>query len=201
MKLFYSPGACSLAPHIVMRELGAPFELAKVDFATKRAGGEDYLKINPKGYVPTLRLDNGETLTEVAVVLQYIADQKPEAGLAAAAGTFERYRLMEWLAFISTEVHKALGALFNPKLAPEWRAAQIALFGRRADLLCARLKAQPFLMGARFSIADAYLFTILNWTGMHKVDMSKWPELKDYMERIRTRPAVTEAMRAEGLIS
>lgn len=201
MKLYFSPGACSLAPHIVLREAGYRFDLDKLDRATKHtASGEDYNQINPNGYVPALRLDDGQVLTEGSVILQYLADQKPESGLAPKAGTLERYRLMEWLNFISSEVHKTLGALFNPKITPEWRENQIGLFGRRADHLVRALGNKPYLMGEKFSVADAYLYTVLSWTGFLKVDMSKWPTLKDYMARINARPAVKEAMRAEGLI-
>lgn len=201
MKLYFSPGACSMAPHIVLREAGYRFDLDKLDRATKRtASGEDYTQINPNGYVPAFRLDGGQVLTEAAVILQYLADQKPESGLAPKAGTLERYRLMEWLNFITSEVHKTLGALFNPKVTPEWRENQVTLFGRRCDYLAKALGNKPFLMGDMFSIADAYLYTVLNWTGFLKVDMGKWPTLKDYMARINARPAVKEAMRAEGLI-
>jgi glutathione S-transferase len=201
MKLYFYPGACSMAPHIAMREAGFSFDLDKVDLAKKRTeSGEDFTKVNPKGYVPALRLDNGEILTEAAVILQYLADQKPQAELAPKTGTMERYRLMEWLNFIAAEIHKTLGALFNPKITPEWKANQIALFGRRCDYLVQAIGSRPCLMGERFSVADAYLFTVLGWANMFKLDMDKWPTLKDYMGRIATRPAVKEAMRAEGLI-
>ncbi len=201
MKLYYYPGACSMAPHIALREAGLPVELVQVDLAKKQtANGEDYLKINPNGYVPTLRLDDGEYLTEVAVLLQYIADKKPGAALAPKAGTMERYRLMEALNFISAELHKTLGALFNPKITPEWKEDRIALFGRRCDTLSHKLGSRPYLMGGKFTVADAYLFTILNWTNLFKIDMDKWPKLKDYMARVAARPAVKEAMKAEGLV-
>lgn len=201
MKLYYAPGACSLAPHIVLRAAGYRFDLDKLDFATKRtASGEDFTQVNPNGYVPALKLDDGQIFTEVAVILQYLADQKPESGLAPKLGTMERYRLMEWLNFISSEVHKTLGALFNPKLTPEWKDNQIAVFGRRCDYVVKNLGSKAYLLGDKFSIADAYLFTILGWSTYLKVDMSKWPALKDYMARIDAHPAVKEAMRAEGLI-
>ena len=201
MKLYFSPGACSMAPHIILREAGYHFDLDKVDHATKRtAGGEDFTHVNPNGYVPAFRLDDGQVLTEGSVIMQYLADQKPESKLAPKAGTLERYRLMEWLNFISSEVHKTLGALFNPKITPEWKDNQVALFGRRCDHLVRALGNKPYLMGKQFSVADAYLYTVLSWTGFLKVDMGKWPTLKDYMTRINARPAVKEAMRAEGLI-
>jgi glutathione S-transferase len=201
MKLYFYPGACSMAPHIALREAGFSFDLDKVDLAKKRTeGGEDFTKVNPKGYVPALRLDSGEILTEAAVILQYLADQKPQAGLAPKSGTMERYRLMEWLNFIAAELHKSLGALFNPKITPEWKANQIALFGRRCDYLVQAIGSRPYLLGERFSVADAYLFAILGWANLFKLDLDKWPTLTDYMDRIAARPAVKDAMRAEGLI-
>ncbi|MHB8742930.1 MAG: glutathione transferase GstA [Sulfuricaulis sp.] len=201
MKLYFYPGACSMAPHIVLREAGFSFDLDKVDLAKKRtASGEDFNKINPKGYVPALQLDSGEILTEVAVILQYLADQKPNAGLAPKSGTMQRYQLMEWLNFIAAEVHKTLGALFNPKITPEWQASQISLFGRRCDYLVQEIGSRPYLIGEKFSVADAYLFTVLGWANIVKVDLDKWPTLKNYMVRVASRPAVTETMRVEGLI-
>lgn len=201
MKLYYAPGACSLAPHIALREAGLSFELEKVDLASKQTeNGEDYTKVNPNGYVPTLKLDNGEILSEVAVLLQYIADEKPNSKLAPELGSMERYRLMEWLNFIATEIHKTLGALFNPSITPEWKDSQLATFGKRCDSLVEQLDDKQYLLGDSFTIADAYLFTTLSWTRFHKVDMSKWPTLTDYMTRVAERPAVTEAMQKEGLI-
>ena len=202
MKLYFYPGACSMAPHIILREAGYSFELDKVDLARKQtAGGEDYNQVNPKGYVPALRLDDGQVLTEAAVILQYLADRRPESGLAPKAGTLERYRLMEWLNFIAAEIHKTLGALFNPKITPEWKDDRISLFGRRCDILVRALDGKPYLMGEKFSVADAYLFTILGWTNLFKLDMSKWPALQSYANRIAARPTVQEAMKAEGLIN
>ncbi|HNO76387.1 glutathione transferase GstA [Nitrosomonas mobilis] len=201
MKLYYAPGACSLAPHIALREAGLSFELEKVDLASKQTeNGEDYTKVNPNGYVPTLKLDNGEILSEVAVLLQYIADEKPNSKLAPKLGSMERYRLMEWLNFIATEIHKTLGALFNPRITPEWKDSQLAVFAKRCDSLAEQLDDKQYLLGDSFTIADAYLFTALSWTRFHKVDMSKWPTLMDYMTRVAERPAVTEAMQKEGLI-
>lgn len=201
MKLYFSPGACSLAPHIALRETGLAFDLDKVDLSTRQTEtGEDFTRINPKGYVPALKLDNGEILTEVAVLLQYIADQKPESNLVPKFGGMERYHLMEWLNFISSEIHKTLGVMFNPAMTPEWRENQLVIFGKRSDFLTTRLAGNPFLTGETFSIADAYLFTVLGWTSLHKIDMSKWPALTDYMHRIAGRHSVTQAMKAEGLI-
>lgn len=200
MKLYYAPGACSLAVHIALREAGHGFELDKVDLAGKTtADGEDYRHVNGKGYVPALRLDDGQVLTEAAVILQYLADLKPGANLAPAAGSLARYRLMEWLNFISSEIHKTLGALFNEHATAEWRADRIALFGRRADWLAGRLAGQPYLMGGGFSIADAYLYTVLRWCRLFQIDLAPWPVLLDYMARIAARPAVQAAMTAEGL--
>lgn len=201
MKLYFTPGACSLAPHIALRETGLAFDLDRVDLATRQTeSGEDFTKINPKGYVPTLKLDNGEILTEAAVLLQYIADQKPESGLAPKFGSMERYHLMEWLNFIASEIHKTLGALFNPAITPEWKENQLAIFGKRSDFLTTRLVGNQFLTGETFTIVDAYLFTVLGWTGLHKIDMSKWPALTDYMHRIAARQSVNKAMKVEGLI-
>jgi glutathione S-transferase len=200
MKLYYVPGACSMAPHIALREAGLAFEIDKMDPATRRTEkGEDYLKVNPKGSVPALRLDNGEVLTEVAVVLQYIADQKPGTGLAPAAGGLPRYRLAEWLNYISSEIHKQLGPFFNPKLPPEWRENQISLLNKRFDILAERLKSHPYLMGDGFTVADAYLFTVLNWCNLLKVDLGKWPALTEYLGRIAARPSVQAVLKAEGL--
>ncbi len=201
MKLYYSPGACSLAVHIVLREMGAKFDLYKVDIPNKKtSGGGDYWQVNPKGYVPALGLDDGGVLTEVGVVSQYLADQKPDAGLAPAYGTMERYRLMEWLNFTATEVHKQLGALFNPKMTPEMREVQLGTIERRFNALERMLGGRSYVMGERFSVGDAYLFTVLNWTGVHKIDVAKWPNIKAYLERVRNRPKVQEALKAEGLL-
>jgi len=200
MKLYYVPGTCSLAPHIALREAGLDFELDRMDPATRRtANGEDYLKVNPKASVPALRLDNGEVLTEAAVILQYIADQKPDSGLAPAAGRMERYRLMEWLNYISSELHKQLGPFFNPKLPPEWRENQLNVLSARFTILNKRLTNQPYLMGDGFTVADAYLFVVLRWTILFKLDLGKWPALTGFLARVAARPAVQAALQAEGL--
>lgn len=200
MKLYYSPGACSLAPHIVLREAGHAFDLIKVDIPNKKTEhGDDYWKINPKGYVPALVLDGGEVLAEVGVVCQYLADQKPGSGLAPPAGTMARYHLMEWLNFVATEVHKQIGALFNPKMTPEMKEVQLGVIERRLNALEKMLDGKDYLMGERFSVADAYLFTVLNWTRAHKIDMAKWPKIQAFMVRVAGRPKVQEAMKAEGL--
>jgi len=200
MKLYYVPGVCSLASHIALRETGLDFELDKMDRETRRtASGENYLEVNPKGSVPTLRLDNGEVLTEGAIILQYIADQVPSSGLAPAASTMERYRLAEWLNYIATEVHKQYSPLFNPKLPPEWRENQLNLLAKRFDYLTQRMGSRPYLMGERFTVADAYLFVVLGWSPRLKVDLGPWPALTDYLGRIAARPAVQAALKAEGL--
>lgn len=201
MKLYYSPGACSLSPHIVAREAGIPIEPVKVDLKAHRTeDGRDYYQINPRGYVPALELDDGTLVREGPAIVQYLADQAPAAGLAPPAGTMERVRLQEWLTFIGTEIHKMYGWLFNPK-APE-EAKQIArekIATRYVDI-DRHLAANTWLLGERFSPADAYLFVTLNWANAFKVDLSPYPNLKAYHERVRQRPKVREAMRAEGLI-
>jgi glutathione S-transferase len=200
MKLYYAPGACSMAAHIVLREAGYAFELERVDIRTGRtAGGGRYAEINPKRYVPALALDDGEVLTEVVAILQYLADPKPELGLALPPEDRDRYRLLEWLNFVATEIHKTLGSLFNPKLPEGCREVPLSLFAFRCDWLAGVLGAGPFLMGERYTIADPYLFTVLSWTSVLGVDMDRWPALQDYMARIAARPAVKETLRAEGL--
>lgn len=201
MKLYYSPGACSLAPHIVMHEAGYTFDIEKVDVPTKKtASGGDYWKINPKGYVPALQLDDGAVLTEVAVICQYLADQKPAAGLAPAAGTMARYQLMEWLNFVATEVHKSIGALFNPKMTPEMKTVQLGVIERRLNALEKMMTGRQYLMGDAFSVADAYLFTVINWSRIHKIDLAQWPNIQAFMARVAARPKVQAAMQAEGLL-
>lgn len=199
MKLYYAPGACSLAIHIVLREGKFKFDIDKIDLAAKKtSGGEDFLAINPKGYVPALTLDDGTTLTEAGVILQYLADQKPRRGLAPKPRTPERYKLMEWLTFISSELHKSLGDFFNPRMTPEWREAKLERLNKRFDHVEKALGNNQYLMG-EFSIADAYLFTILNWTNIFKIDLANWPNLQSFMRRMAERPAVKKAMKAEGL--
>lgn len=200
MKLYYAPGACSMAPHIVVHEASIPIQIERVDLGTHRTEqGADYRKINPKGYVPALTLENGDVLTEVAVVLQFLADQNPGSGLAPAVGTMQRYRIMEWLNFVATEVHKSFGPLFNPKAGDDVRATQIRMLGRRFEFLSTILAKQAFLAGPTFSIADAYLFTILNWVNFVKLDLQPWPVLQEYLARVRVRPAVQATLKAEGL--
>jgi len=200
MKLFYSPGACSMAPHIVAREAGIPVDLVKVDIPNKKTeDGGDFWQINPKGYVPALQLDDGRVLTEVGVICQYLADQAPGSKLVPPFGAFERYEQMAALNFASAEVHKQIGALFNPKLTPEMKEVQLATIARRLDSLEKMLAGKDFITGDSFSAADAYLFTVLNWTNIHKIDLSKWPAIQAYMGRVGARPKVQETLKAEGL--
>lgn len=201
MKLYYAPGACSMAPHIVLIEAGYPYQLEKVDLKSKQTeNGRDYTQVNPKGSVPALELDDGEILTEAAVVVQYLADQKPDSELAPKPGTRERYRLMEWLNFVSTEIHKQLAPLFNPRMTQEWKDNQLELLDKRFAYLNERLTGKQYVMD-RYTLVDAYLFTVLNWTKLFKIDLGNRPELKDYMARVAQRPAVQQAMREEGLLA
>jgi glutathione S-transferase len=201
MKLYYAPGACSLSPHIVASEAGIALELEKVDLHTKiTADGRDFSKINPKGYVPTLQLDNGEILTEGPAIVQYLADQKPASQLAPAAGTLNRYRLQEMLTYINSEIHKSYSRLFNPAVTPAVREETIAHLQKRYALIEQQLSSHKFLLGDQFTVADAYLFTVTNWGGHLKVDLSKFPKVLAFQKAVAARPAVQEALRAEGLI-
>lgn len=198
MKLYYSPGACSLAPHIALIEADIAHETVKVDLRThKLADGSDYYAINPKGYVPLLVFDDGTKLTEVAVILQYIADRNPGT-LAPAFGSMERWRLMEWLNFTSSEIHKGLSPLWNAAFPAEAREQSIEKLGKRFDFLSAALGSREYVHGNAFSVADAYLFTVLSWTKPLKVDISRWPTLVAYLERIGARPSVQRAKRLES---
>jgi glutathione S-transferase len=191
-----------MAAHIVLCELGLPFELEKVDLGTKTTErGAHFLKINPKGYVPALELDSGEVLTEAGTILLYLADLKPGSGMAPPCGAMARYRIMEWLNFISSEIHKGFGPLWNPETPEATRRMTIANLSRRFDYLADPLAHRQFVMDDGFSVVDAYLFTVLGWSDYHKLDMSPWPALKDYMGRVAGRAAVNKAMREEGLVS
>ena len=201
MKLYYAPGACSLASHIILHETGLPFEIDKLIPATKTtAGGEDFMQINPKGYVPTLRLNDGSILTEGAAILQYIADQKPESGLAPMAGTMDRYRLQEWLTFIGTEIHKSFSPMFNKTAAVEVKDYARNLLTRRLGYAEAQLANRPYLMGDHFTVADAYLFVVASWSSHVGFDLGSFPHIREYLARIAMRPAVQAAMKSEGLI-
>jgi len=201
MKLYYSPGACSLSPHVVACEAGLPIELVKVDLQNKRTEtGEDFRQINPNGYVPVLVLDDGRKLFEGPAIVQYLADLVPEKKLIPVAGTFERYQLQQWLNFISTEIHKSFSPLFNP-VAPE-AAKQLAkgILTARLETVAEKLSGQPFLLGENFSVADIYLFVTLNWGQYVDIDISRWPALAQYANKISQRPAVQKAMKEEALI-
>jgi glutathione S-transferase len=200
MKLYYAPGACSLSPHIVTKELGLPVTLQKVSTKDKTMeGGGDFWQVNPKGYVPTLELDNGERLTEGPAIVQYLADQKPDAGLAPKNGTMERYRLQEWLNFLTSEVHKQFSPLFRPNTPDDYKTIAKENLAKRFDWLDKQLAGKEYLMGSKFSVADAYAFTLLTWTKPTQIGLDKWPNLKAYVERVRARPKVKEALKAEGL--
>ena len=200
MKLYYSPGACSLSPHIVAREAGIDLQLVKVDTKTKRTeSGADFLAINPKGYVPTLELDNGEVLTEGPAIVQYLADLKPASGLAPANGTLARYRLQEMLGYINSELHKSYSPLFKPDTPDATRQERKDYLRKRYALLEAVLSKQPWLLGEHFTAADAYLFTVTNWAKHVELDLSDFPAVLAFQKRAAERPAVQAAMDAEGL--
>ena len=201
MKLYFSPGACSLSPHIALLEAGLSYESVLVDLkAHKLADGTDYYTISPKGYVPLLELDNGERLSEGPAIVQYIADQAPAKNLAPANGTMARYRLQEALNFISTELHKGIGGLFNPAMPDEAKALMRARGLMRLQWVNEQLEGRPYLMGDTFTVADAYLFTVANWTAHVGIDRSALTNLEAYMARVAARPAVQAAMKVEGLI-
>jgi glutathione S-transferase len=201
MKLYYSPGACSLSPHIVARESGLDISLAKVDGATKTIAVEgDFWAVNPKGYVPALELENGEVLTEGPAIVQYLGDRKPEAGLVPKAGTLERYRLQEMLGYINSEIHKVYSPLFNSKTPAETVQERKEYLRKRYKLLDERLAGHDYLFGDRFTAADAYLFTVTTWAPYVKLDLSEFPSLVAFQARVAARPAVQEAMKAEGLL-
>jgi len=201
MKLFTRPGTCSLATDIALREAAIPFELVKVSRHTgKTSDGVDFNEINSKGYVPALVLDSGEVLTENAALLQYIADLNPAAKLAPPLGTLERYRLSEWLAYINSEIHKTFSPLFMPNAPEDLKQYARANLTKRVGWLAERLGSKPFLLGEQFSVADAYLFVVLTWSPHVSFDLSAWPNVLAFQERVAARPHVIEAMRAEGLL-
>ena len=201
MKLYYSPGACSLSPHIVLREAGLPFTPVMASTKTHQlADGTDYYTINPKGYVPLLELDDGQRLSEGPAIVQYIADQVPQKKLVAPWGSMERYRQIEWLNFIGTEVHKTIGALFNPALPDDAKPQFRARGASRLEWVNQQLEGKQYLMGDAFSVPDAYLFTVANWTKFVDIDISSLSNLGAFMARVAARPAVQEALKAEGLI-
>ena len=201
LKLYYSPNACSLASHIALREAGLPFETIKVDGRAKTAAnGENYWDVTPKGYVPALRLDDGTVLTEGTAILPYIADRNPGAGLAPAAGTLARYRLHEWLGYINSEVHKGFGPFFSPASTDAVKQAAAENLSKKLNFIQIELGSKSYLLGEQFSVVDGYLFTVLGWLRFAGLSIAQWPALQAYHARIGARPAVLDAMKAEGLI-
>jgi len=202
MKLYYDPGSCALSPHIVLCEAGLAHEIEKVDLAAgKTESGADFRAIHPLGCVPVLVLDDGQVLTEGGVIVQYLADAAPQNGLIPPAGTMPRYRVLEWLSFVSSELHRRYTPLFDAALSDDYRATVLKRLTHRFDILQKHLSDRAYLTGDTFTVADAYCFTILNWAGYVKVDMGPWPVLRDYCARVAERPRVQQAMRAEGLIA
>ncbi|MBU9855477.1 glutathione transferase GstA [Rahnella bonaserana] len=200
MKLYYKSGACSLSPHIVLREAGLDFSIEKVDLATKKTEtGDDFLAVNPKGQIPTLLLNDGSILTEGVAIVQYLADQKPDRQLMPEQGTPARYHALEWLNYIATELHKGFSPLFNPKTPDDFKAVTREALSKKFAYVNESLKDNQFLLGARFSVADAYLFTVMGWAKALKFDLSALTELNAYLDRVAARPAVDAALTAEGL--
>ena len=200
MKLYYSPGACSLAPHIVLNELGQPYDLEKVDLGAKKTEtGANFLDVNDKGYVPTLDLGSGEVLTEVSTILQYLVDKAKNTDLLPAFGSMDRYRAMESLNFVASELHKGIGGLFNPSMPEDGKAATKDRLTRRFAWLDAQLAKKPYLLGDTYSVADAYAFTVLGWTKHVGIDLSPYAHVVAYMDRVGQRPAVQAALKKEGL--
>lgn len=201
MKLYFSPGACSLSPHIVLLEAGLAFTAERVDLGKKlTASGADFRSINPNGYVPALELDNGAVLTEGPAIVQYLADTAPQAGLLPPVGSVERYQALGWLNYISTELHKNFSPLFKPDSTDDIRERARKMLALRLDHVARQLEGREFLVGNQFGVADAYLFTVLGWTDLLKFSLADWPQLQAFRARIGARPAVQQAMREEGLI-
>jgi glutathione S-transferase len=204
IKLYLVPNFCSLSPHLALREAGLPFSIEPVAFATRTLrSGADFRRVNPKGAVPALELEDGRVLTEGAVIVQYIADRKPEAGLAPACGTWARYRVQEWLNYVATELHKSFGPLFDPRALEDAKQAARDTLAVRFDYLTRALEGQRYLVDDTFSIADGYLFTILRWANVFtfmKLDLSPWPVLEGYLARVAERPAVKAALEAEAAL-
>jgi glutathione S-transferase len=201
MKLYFSPGACSLSPHIALLEAGLAFTTERVDLRKKlTASGADFTAINPKGSVPALELDDGSVLTEGPAIVQYIADQAPDKQLAPAAGTPDHYKEIEWLNFIGTELHKNFSPLFNPASSDDVKAGAFAMLTKRFGYVAAQLDGRDYLVGGRFSVADGYLFTVANWASVVRFDLAPWPALQAFQQRIAARPAVRQAMGDEGLL-
>jgi glutathione S-transferase len=201
MKLYFSPGACSLSPHIALREAGLPFDLEQVDLRAKKTkSGAAFSLVTPKGAVPVLQLDDGQILTEGPAIVQYIADRKPESQLAPPAGTLERYRLQEWLNYVTSEIHKGFSPLFKANTPAEYKEVLKEALAGRFDYLSKHLEKQKYLLGDKFSVADGYLFAVLNWTNHVGMNLARWPVLQAYVERVAARPAVAAALKAEGLV-
>ena len=200
MKLYFAPGACSVSPHIVLRESGLPFDIEQVNLAEKKTkDGGDWFGVSPKGQVPVLRLDDGNILTEGAVIVQYIADKAPQSGLIPPAGTMERYRVQEWLNFVASELHKNFGPMLRPTTPEAYRESNMQTLSRKFGDLEKHLKGKQYLMGDKFTVADAYAYTILRWAPRAKVDLAPWPTVVAYAERVAARPKVKETLAAEGL--
>lgn len=200
MKLFYKPGACSLSPHIVLREAGLDFSIESVDLATKKTEtGEDYLRINPKGQVPALLLDDGSLLTEGVAIVQYLADKVPDRQLIAPSSTLSRYHAIEWLNFVATELHKGFSPLFNPKTPDEYKAIARERLDKQFSYVDSELAKHDYLLGSKFSVADAYLFTVTRWANALKLEIKQRSHLDKYMARVAERPAVKEALAAEKI--
>jgi glutathione S-transferase len=201
VKLYFSPGSSSLAPHVALREAGLAFDIERVSLKTKKTASDaDFMRINPKGYVPTLQFEDGSVLTEVPAILLWIGDQVPEKRLTPAPGTMERYHLIEWLNFVATELHKNFGALFDPTAAEVCKQSARARLEKRLDYLGKALGEAPFLIGEHFTVADAYLFAVLGWGRFVDVDIGRWPNLAAYAARIGARPKVVDTLKAEGLL-
>lgn len=201
MRLYYSPAACSQAVHILFHERDIEHDATAVDLATKRtADGRDFLGINPKGSVPALELDNGEILTENAVVLQYVADSDGADELLPAAGSLDRYRVLEWVNFVATELHKSFAPLFNPQAGEQVKSAFVDLIGKRFDIVESQLDGRPFLTGETFTIADSYLFVVSGWAEMVGIGLDRWPNIRRFRERVAQRPSVRKVLEFEGLL-
>jgi glutathione S-transferase len=198
MKLYSAPNTCSLSPHIILRELDIPFELVMVNNKTKRtSNGRNFLEINPRGYVAALQLENGQVLTEGPAIVQYLADLKPSSGLAPASGTWQRTRLQEWLNFITSEIHAGSSPLFNSALPPDVQKVFKERLYRRFNELVSVLEKQDYLMGADFSVADAYLYTVMRWMNVFSIDLQQWPAIQSFMDRVDARKSVKAALEAE----
>lgn len=202
MKLFFSPGACSLATHIVLKETRQPFKLEKVDTGTHTtADGADYYAINPKGAVPVLELENGERLTEGPIIAQYIADKAGRADLLPAAGSMDRYRVMEWQNYITSELHKTFTPLFNPNLDSSAKKTLAGVLRKKYEWVNTQLQSKDYLLGKSFTVADAYLFAVTGWAKYVSLDLADLKHLQDFLARVAGRPAVREALKAEGLLA